>query len=47
MNNKILLLLMSAIGLGLSLNPVTNKLKPELVKGLFWLLSGSLWKLNN
>ena len=40
MDDRLLLLLMSALGIGLAINPYTNKINPGLFKGAAWLFSG-------
>ena len=40
MSDKLLILLMSALGIGLAINPYTNSINPGLFKGTTWLVSG-------
>jgi len=40
MKNRILIVVMSSLGIGMALNPYTNKINPGLVKGTAWLFSG-------
>ena len=40
MKNQLLLLFMSAFGIGLALTPITSGLDPRLVKGAAWFLRG-------
>jgi hypothetical protein len=47
MNKQSLIILMSALGIGLGLNPVTNNMNPGLVKGSAWLISGIISRLLN
>jgi hypothetical protein len=35
---------MSAIGIGLAINPVTNVINPNLLKGTTWLFAGIVYK---
>ena len=45
MNEKILIVAMSALGIGLSINPYTGSINPGLFKGAAWLFSGIISKL--
>ncbi len=45
MNDRILLLLMTTLGIGLAVNPYTNVINPGLFKGATWLFSGIISKL--
>jgi hypothetical protein len=38
---------MSALGLGLAINPYTNSINPGLFKGAAWLFRGIISKLLN
>jgi hypothetical protein len=40
MKNSLLIVLMSAVGISLALNPITNKINPGLLKGGTWLFRG-------
>lgn len=47
MTGQILIIVMSALGIDLSLNPKTNKkLNPRVFKALKWLLPGIISKLS-
>ena len=45
MNDRILILLMSTLGIGLAINPYTSKINPGLFKGGAWLFSGIISRL--
>jgi len=45
MSDKILILLMSTLGIGLALNPYTSVINPGLFKGATWLFSGIISRL--
>jgi hypothetical protein len=40
MQKFFLLVLMSSIGVGLAINPVTNILNPNLLKAATWMVAG-------
>lgn len=39
-SHRALLLVMTCLGLGLAINPYTNKINTSLLKGTTWLFSG-------
>ena len=45
MNERILIIVMSALGIGLAINPYTDSINPRLFKGTAWLFSGIISKL--
>ncbi len=45
MTGQLLILLMSAVGIGLGINPVTSKINPGLFKGATWLFRGIVFRL--
>jgi hypothetical protein len=45
MTDRVLILVMSALGILLAMNPSTSKIDSGLMKGPTWLLSGILSKL--
>lgn len=45
MEQELLLLFMSALGIGLGLNPITNKINSGLFKGSTWLVRGIIIRL--
>lgn len=45
MNNRILILVMLALGVSLGINPYTSKINTGLFKGTTWLFSGIMSKL--
>lgn len=45
MIKQLLIVLMSALGIGLALNPATNDINPTLLKGGTWLFSGIVSRL--
>ena len=47
MESQILILLMSMLGIGLALNPATDRINPGLLKGATWLFRGIISKLLN
>ena len=40
MTGQLLIVLMSALGIGLALNPATSGINPGLFKGVTWLFCG-------
>ena len=40
MTNQLLIVLMSALRIGLAVNPTTSEINPGLFKGATWLFSG-------
>ena len=45
MQNQLLILLMTALGIGLAVNPATSAINPGLFKGVTWLFRGIVLKL--
>jgi hypothetical protein len=45
MNDRLLILLMSTLGIGLAINPYTSSINPGLLKGATWLFSGIISRL--
>ena len=45
MTSQLLIVLMSALGTGLALNPATNKINPGLLKVATWLFRGIIFRL--
>lgn len=45
MTGQLLIVLMSALGIGLALNPATNSVNPGLLKGGSWLFRGIVFRL--
>ena len=45
MTSQLLIVLMSALGIGLAVNPVTSAINPGLVKGAAWLFRGIVFRL--
>jgi hypothetical protein len=45
MNERLLMVLMTALGVGLALNPVAGKINPNLFKASTWLFSGIIFRL--
>ena len=45
MTGQLLILLMSALGIGLAINPTTSSINPGLFKGAAWLFRGIVFKL--
>ena len=44
MRNQLLIILMSALGIGLAINPATSAINPGLFKGATWLFRGIVFK---
>lgn len=44
MQNQLLIVVMSAIGIGLALNPATSSINPGLFKGASWLFRGIVFR---
>lgn len=42
MTDRLLLVLMVALGIGLAVTPATSRINPGLFKGAAWLISGIL-----
>ena len=45
MKGQLLIVLMSALGIGLAVNPATSGINPGLFKAATWLFSGILSRL--
>jgi hypothetical protein len=45
MSERLLIILMSALGIGLAINPYTSGINPGLLKGTAWLFAGIVSKL--
>lgn len=45
MTNQLLILLMSTLGIGLAITPVTSNINPGLLKGAAWLFRGIVSRL--
>ena len=45
MTKQLLIVLMSALGIGLALTPATSGINPGLLKGSTWLFSGIVSRL--
>ena len=45
MTGQILIILMSALGIGLAVNPTTSGINPSLFKAATWLFSGIVSRL--
>ena len=45
MTNQLLILLMSALGIVLAVNPTTSAINPGLFKGATWLFRGIVFQL--
>lgn len=44
MTNQLLILVMSALGIGLAITPATSGINPGLVKGAAWLFRGIVFQ---
>jgi len=44
MKNQLLILLMSALGIGLAVTPATSGINPGLLKGAAWLCRGIIFQ---
>ena len=45
MPGQLLIVLMSALGIGLAVTPVTSGINPGLLKGTGWLIRGIIFRL--
>jgi hypothetical protein len=45
LKDRILIIVMSALGIGLAINPYTGRINAGLFKGTAWLVSGLISKL--
>ena len=45
MTSQLLILLMSALGIGLAVNPATSGINPGLFKGATWLFRGIIFRI--
>jgi len=45
MTGQLLIVLMSALGIGLAVNPATSGITPGLFKGATWLFRGIVFRL--
>lgn len=45
MTSQLLIVLMSALGIGLAVNPATSWINPGLFKGAAWLFRGIVFRL--
>ena len=45
MKGQLLIVLMSALGIGLAVNPATSGINPGLFKGATWLFHGIIFRL--
>ena len=45
MTERLLIVVMLALGFGLAINPYTSSMNPGLFKGLTWLFSGLISRL--
>ena len=45
MTDQLLIVLMSALGIGLAVNPITSGINPGLFKGATWLFRGIVFRL--
>ena len=45
MKGQLLIVLMSALGIGLAVNPATSEINPGLFKGVAWLFRGIVFRV--